>query len=285
MNPLTPFEKWVIEDKGTERPFVGAYTDHFETGVYICRKCDAPLYFSHDKFHSGCGWPSFEDEIPQAVKRVLDADGHRTEIVCQNCGGHLGHVFEGERLTHKNTRHCVNSVSMRFVPQADTNLERAIFAFGCFWSREYLMQHTAGVVRTRVGYTGGKISRPTYREVSSGLTGHSEAVEVIFDATKTTFEALAKLFFETHNPRNKVLQGENNSGKYRSAIFYTNPTQKNVAEKLVAHLNKQEDDTKPVVTQIAPATAFYAAENHHQRYYERLKKVPERLERVKRFGD
>ena len=272
-NELTPDEERVIIHKGTETPFTGEHLSNKTEGTYTCKRCDAVLYRSSDKFDSHCGWPSFDDEIPGAVKRTVDADGHRTEITCANCGGHLGHVFEGEGLTDKNTRHCVNSVSLNFVsaPATTTKAEKAYFAAGCFWGVEHLMKQSEGVLSTQVGYTGGRTTEPSYQEVCYENTGHAEAIEVVFDPTKTSFETLARLFFEIHDPTQKDRQGPDVGAQYRSAIFYVDDAQKLTAEELIGILR---DKGYGVATELVEAGTFYDAEDYHQDYYDRTGKQP-----------
>jgi peptide methionine sulfoxide reductase msrA/msrB len=271
-NKLTPEEERVIIHKGTETPFTGKYYKFDSAGTYTCKRCNAPLYKSSDKFDAHCGWPSFDDEIPGAVKHLPDADGRRTEIVCANCGAHLGHVFIGEGFTPKDTRHCVNSISLNFIPnQMDAETEKAIFAAGCFWGVEYYLQKAEGVISTEVGYIGGSTNVPNYKEVCSHTTGHAEAVQVIFDPSKTTFEALAKLFFEIHDPTQVNRQGPDIGNQYRSEIFYTNPEQKEIAEKLIKILKSKGYN---VATKLTPASTFWKAEEYHQDYYEHKGDVP-----------
>ncbi len=279
LKTLTAEEKRVIIDKGTERPFTGKYDDFFEDGVYTCKQCGAPLYRSGDKFASHCGWPSFDDEIPGAVKHVPDADGQRTEIICNHCGAHLGHVFSGEGYTAKNVRHCVNSISLQFLP-ADSLQQKAYFAGGCFWGVEYYMQQAEGVLSTTVGYMGGTKAKPTYEEVCAGNTGYLETVQVVFDPRKTSYEKLAKLFFEIHDPTQTDGQGPDIGQQYVSAVFYANEQQKEVADKLIGILKKKGFN---VATSLRPAATFWKAENYHQDYYKHHQKLPYCHTRVKRF--
>ena len=268
---LTPEEERVIIHKGTERPFSGKFEKHFETGIYTCKRCGAELFKSTSKFKSNCGWPSFDDQIPGAVKSQTDADGVRTEITCANCGGHLGHVFIGEGFTPKNTRYCVNSISLDFISAKKPHTEKAIFASGCFWGTEYHLQKAPGVISTTVGYTGGRVDNPTYQQVCTDKTGHAEAVEVIYDPSKTTYEKLAKLFFETHNFTQVNRQGPDIGTQYRSSIFYLSEEQKETAMKLVDILKKKGYD---VQTEITPAGKFWPAEKYHQDYYKKAGKTP-----------
>lgn len=270
-NPLTPEEERILLHKGTERPFSGKYNDHKEPGTYLCKRCNAPLYRSADKFDSGCGWPSFDDEIQGAVLRLPDADGRRTEIVCANCQAHLGHVFEGEQQTPKNTRHCVNSLSMNFRPAEGKGTATAIFASGCFWGTEHFLRQVEGVISTEAGYTGGSKENPTYEDVCSGATGHAEAVRVIFNPEKVSYEELARFFFETHDPTQVNRQGPDIGSQYRSAVFYLNEEQRNIAEKLITVL---KDKGYKVATELAPAGPFWKAEEYHQNYYKKTAGKP-----------
>jgi peptide methionine sulfoxide reductase msrA/msrB len=265
-NDLTKEESQVINKKGTEYPFTGKFEKYKGKGTYVCRQCGEALYYSENKFDSNCGWPSFDDEIPGAVKRTTDADGSRTEITCSNCGAHLGHVFSGERLTSKNIRHCVNSVSLDFVP-AHVDAGRygtAIFAGGCFWGVEYFMQKEPGVISVTSGYTGGSVKNPSYKEVCTGRTGHAEAVKIVYDPDRTSYEKLLKLFLEIHDPTQSGGQGPDLGDQYRSEIFYLNSEQKLIAEKNLKILNDKGYKTTTAVTK---ATEFFNAEDYHQDYY------------------
>jgi len=278
---LTPEEARVIVNKGTEAPFTGKYEKFNEAGTYTCKRCGAPLYHSTDKFDAGCGWPSFDQEIPGAVKRMPDADGMRTEIECAKCGAHLGHVFTGEHFTQKNTRHCVNSISLGFTPsETSQKTDTAVFAGGCFWGVEYFMKKATGVISTEVGYTGGTKTNPTYQEVCSGTTGHYEAIRVVFDPALTSFETIARLFFEIHDPTQWDHQGPDRGAQYRSAVFVGNKAQQEIVESLIAELKSKGFR---VVTEIKPASTFWKAEDYHQDYYEHKGSTPYCHGYVKRF--
>jgi len=285
MPPLSDEEKRVILHKGTERPFTGKYWNHFAPGAYLCRQCGAELYRSDSKFRSDCGWPSFDSEIPGAVRRQADADGRRTEILCARCNAHLGHVFEGEGLTPQNVRHCVNSVSMTFRPAPARRSDReagdeAIFAAGCFWGVEHHLRQVPGVLSVTSGYTGGRVPNPTYPQVCTGRTGHAEAVRVIFDPAAVTYEQLARIFFEIHDPTTLNRQGPDVGSQYRSAVFYRTAAQKQIAQDLITALRA---NGYHVVTELIPAAAFYPAEDYPQNYLQKNPGRPDCHVRVKRF--
>jgi peptide methionine sulfoxide reductase msrA/msrB len=271
-NELTEEEKNVILDKGTERAFTGEYHDHKGIGTYICKQCDAALYKSDDKFDSQCGWPSFDDEIDGAVKRIPDADGLRTEIVCTNCRGHLGHVFIGEGFTPKDTRHCVNSISLKFVPEkSEVMTETVYLAGGCFWGTEYFFNNEEGVVSTSVGYIGGHKDNPSYEEVCSGTTGHAEVVEVEYDPEKVSYKKLARLFFEIHDFTQVNRQGPDVGEQYRTEIFYTTENQREISRELIDVLTAKN---YKVATKLTKANKYWIAEDYHQDYYEHKGQEP-----------
>ena len=279
---LSEFEKHVVIEKGTERAFSGEYIYTTEEGIYRCKVCNAPLYRSSDKFASHCGWPSFDDAIPGAIREIPDRDGSRTEIVCANCGAHLGHIFRGEGYTEKNTRHCVNSVSLNFDKKRSKGEEKAkaYFAGGCFWGVEYYMEQIRGVSEVRSGFMGGSVENPGYYDVVRGDTGHLEVVEVLYDPSQVSFETLAKTFFEIHDPTQTDGQGPDIGSQYLSAVFVNSDKERQVVNRLIGLLEKKG---YKIATKVLDASAFYAAEGYHQDYYERKGTTPYCHRRVKRF--
>lgn len=269
---LTPDTLAIVINKGTEKPYTGEYEEVDQARSYLCRQCGLALFRAESKFHSGCGWPSFDAEIPGSVARVPDEDGQRTEILCARCGAHLGHVFTGEQHTVLNTRHCVNSVSLDFVTDRHViDTEEAILAAGCFWGVEYYLKKLPGVLKTQVGYTGGKKSQPSYNEVCSGSTGHVEAIRVIYDPKKLSYESLIKYFFEIHDPTQTNGQGPDLGWQYLSVIFYYDEHEKKISENLIQTLKEKGF---PVATRLLPVSVFWPAEIYHQDYYTKNKKEP-----------
>ena len=266
IDTLSSFEKHVLIDKGTERAFSGKYVHTKEDGTYRCKVCDTPLYRSGDKFNSHCGWPSFDDAIPGAIKEVPDADGRRTEIVCANCGAHMGHIFRGEGYTAKNVRHCVNSVSLNFQKKKAQSamLKKAYFAGGCFWGVEHYLEQVEGVKEVISGFMGGDVKDPSYEDVVYKNTGHIETVEVVYDPSKVSYETLARTFFEIHDPTTLNRQGADTGTQYRSVIYYLSDNQKKAAEAKILEL--QHHLSAPVVTELSAAPEFYDAEAYHQDY-------------------
>jgi len=282
-NNLNAEEIRIIENKGTEMPFSGKYDGFYKAGIYHCRKCNTPLFNSTDKFDSGSGWPSFDDTITGAVKEIPDADGRRVEIVCATCDGHLGHVFYGEQMTPKSTRHCVNSVSLDFKSiENDEKYKKAYFAAGCFWGVEYWFQKAEGVFNADSGYMGGHTTNPTYRDICGKQTGHLETVEVTYNPKIISFETLCKLFFEIHNPEQMNGQGPDIGPQYLSAIFTNNIEEEEIATKLI---NKLEAKGMKIATMLKDANEhmFYIAEKEHQNYYKLRNSKPYCHAYTKRF--
>lgn len=267
---LTPDQLAILRDKGTEPPQFG-HVYHATRGTFLCRGCGAPLFRAAHQFSSGCGWPSFDDELPQAVMRLTDADGHRTEILCAHCHSHLGHVFLGEGFTAKNCRHCVNSVSLEWVEDEHVlTTQEAFVAGGCFWGVEHWVAQLPGVLKTEVGYMGGHTQAPSYHDVCGGDTGHLESLRVVFDPKRLSYAALLRFFFEIHDPTQTDGQGPDLGPQYASAIFYY-PEQQSEARAVCQQL---ADLGYAVATQLHPVSVFWPAEDYHQQYYRKTGKHP-----------
>lgn len=271
----------IILNKATEAPFSGEYNDFDGQGTYLCRLCGLALFRATTKFHSGCGWPSFDNHLEGTVARIPDKDGKRTEIVCVRCKAHLGHVFTGEHFTFSNTRHCVNSLSLDFVPNLEVlDTQEVIVAGGCFWGVEYYFKKLPGVLKAESGYTGGAKKAPTYKEICMGNTGHVEAVRIVFDVNKIKYEDVVKFFFEIHDFTQLNGQGPDIGSQYLSKIFYYNNIQKQIAALI---MQKLVEAGYALATKLEPAQVFWPAEEYHQDYYQKTAKVPYCHHYVKRF--
>lgn len=258
MNPeytshLSEQEYDVLVNKATDRPGSYGYTDFFEEGIYHCRACGAELYKSDTKFHSGCGWPSFDAEIPGSVTRHTDrAFGMvRTEIVCANCGGHLGHVFEGEHFTSTNTRHCVNTSSIVFHPK---NKKTCYIGVGQFYAAQSALQKIPGVLYTEVGYATTLATAPVYTNVEYGSVDAVEVVKVEYDPSVVTYKELLEKSAEVYTA--------SQLNQFRLAFYTTSPEQHNIAESVM----KQLQSSGKQVPQVADLPQYFKATAEHQNY-------------------
>lgn len=272
---LSPEQYYVLRQKGTERAYTGALLETKEKGIYKCAGCGSELFSDDMKFDSHCGWPSFDKEIAGGkIKKVLD-ESHgmiRTEIVCAQCDGHLGHLFD-DGPTATGQRYCVNSLSLAFEPDTQKS-EKIILGGGCFWCIEAAFLELKGVQKVVSGYAGGNIKNPAYREVTTGRTGHAEVVEVTYNPSQITLSEILEVFFTVHDPTTLNRQGADVGTQYRSAIYYTNEVQKNIVDKTIKALTDADAFEGKITTEIAPLQAFYSAEDYHQNYYNQNKSQP-----------
>lgn len=300
LDKLSPEEYAITQKEGTEAPFTNKYWNTKDEGIYVDVVSGKALFSSKDKYNSGSGWPSFTkpidlDEIETKVDNKLNAE--RVEIHSQSAKTHLGHIFNDGPKEKGGKRFCVNSASLKFIPLSqlkqkgyeqylklfgnkssrsaasenqDKNTaktETATLAGGCFWGVEHLLKKLPGVISSQAGYTGGTTDNPTYSSISTGLTSHAEAVQIVFDPQKTSYKKVLSYFWRLHNPTELNKQGPDAGTQYRSAIFYHSELQKDLAQQSLVAFDKSGVFKKKVVTKIIKASTFYPAEEYHQDYF------------------
>jgi peptide methionine sulfoxide reductase msrA/msrB len=274
---LSPEQYYILREKGTERPFTGALLMNKEKGIYKCAGCGNELFTDAMKFDSHCGWPSFDREIEGGkIKKITDKSLGmiRTEIVCANCDGHLGHIFD-DGPTATGERYCVNSLSLEFVAsESETAIEEIILGGGCFWCVEAVYLKLKGVIKVESGYSGGFIKNPAYREVCNGTTGHAEVIKVTYNAKQLALQKILEVFFTVHDPTTLNRQGNDVGTQYRSVIYFMNPDQEKISLQIIEDLNKSSVFNNKIVTEVKPFKNFYLAEDYHQNYYQQHKTEP-----------
>jgi peptide methionine sulfoxide reductase msrA/msrB len=285
---LTPDQYRVTQRNGTERAYSGEFWLHDEPGIYVDVVSGEPLFASVDKFDSRTGWPSFTKPVDGrnvVTKRDFTMLFPRTEVRSAHGDSHLGHVFKDGPRNRGGLRYCINSAALRFVHRDDleaqgysdyvtlfskedsmSEYKTATLAGGCFWGMQDLIRRQPGVVSTRVGYTGGRNANATYRN----HPGHAEAIEIVYDPAQTDYRALLEFFFQIHDPSTKDRQGNDLGSSYRSAIFYVDDEQKQVALDTIADVDACGLWPGKVVTEVTPASEFWEAEPEHQDYLLRI---------------
>lgn len=290
---LTEIQKHVTQHDGTERAFDNEYWDNKKEGIYVDIVSGKPLFSSIDKFDSGTGWPSFTKPIEESeiISKEDDKFGMtRIEVRSKAANSHLGHVFDDGPINKGGKRFCINSASLKFIAKEDLKkegygkylklfgedeidrndkIEKAILSGGCFWGMEELLRQLDGVVDVRAGYSGGLIPNPTYETVKTGISGHAESVEITFKNNIISYEDILRFFFQIHDPTTLNRQGNDRGSQYRSAIFYLNDHQKEIAEKLIAQGNKSGVFPGEIVTEVEEVREFYEAEDYHQDYLQK----------------